>query len=145
MFGVGRGGAALGAQVQVPVDAAQQLKDARALGQAAGRPVADAVDREGERVAAIGARFSRGIGGEHGVLNGAVERDLQTQELGGVGGAEIEARARLVRDGVDGAAALDGADIPGTARCGGRGVRGAARGEGLERLLGVAAIAVGSR
>ncbi len=53
------------------------------------------------------------VGGLYGILDSAVQSDLQANERTQVGGAEFDSRRHAFRDSVDRSSALDGADVQG--------------------------------
>lgn len=72
-----------------------------------------------------------------GILDGAMQRDLKTQKLIGIGGSEIDIRVSTFRNGVDADAAANGANVERGARLvgqrsfGERGQSHSQRGDGV--------------
>ena len=100
-IGVGGAEAELGAEVEVPIDGAQGVKERGVGRQGGGGAVADVLDLQGD--GRVVADVAVGHGDE--LLEGAVKIEGEGVELGGVGGTEVERDGGRVRNGVDGRSA----------------------------------------
>jgi hypothetical protein len=77
-----------------------------------GGPVADQFNGKGQQATLVpGLRLGLRVAVVHGVLDGAMQRDLQPHQLLRAGGAEINRSLRALRDGVHAGAAGDRAHI----------------------------------
>ncbi len=118
---VRRSDARLGADAKVAVDGEQVVIERRAIGcggQTAGGTVTDALDRESSlRIRTAFAQLGgRRVCRQHGVFDGPMQLDFQADQLFSRCGAEIEARAGVLRNCVDGTSAFNGANIQRRAR-----------------------------
>jgi hypothetical protein len=102
---------------EMTIDGPKDFKDRRVCIQLRSRAIADFFDGEGERTSTADVKvFCAVVNLFDGILDRAMERDFETKEFVGTGGAKVNGSGSALGNGVDTGAAGNGSEVEGCAR-----------------------------